>query len=53
MLSGSGQSEIIDHALRNGITDFLTKPIDFDQLVTRVNLLAQLRIMSREKKFQR
>lgn len=50
MLSGDEKTESIEKALRNGITDYLTKPIDFGELVARVKLLAQLRVMSREQK---
>jgi DNA-binding response OmpR family regulator len=50
MLSGTEHTEIIDKALQHGIADYLCKPIDIGELVARVKLLTQLRILSREKK---
>ena len=49
MLSGDSDLNVIQKALDAGVSDYLFKPLQLDELVVRVNLLAKLRAMNRER----
>jgi DNA-binding response OmpR family regulator len=49
ILSGADAPEIIEHALKKGITDYLVKPMKPSELLLRVKLLSKLRAMSNER----
>ena len=50
ILSGEGQTHVMNHAFRKGITDYLLKPLNLPELVLRLNLLTQLRATESKKK---
>ncbi len=50
ILSGEDDKAVIDVAFRKGITDYLCKPLNMQELVVRLTLLTQLRSMNRQKK---
>jgi CheY-like chemotaxis protein len=49
ILSGADAPEIIEHALKKGITDYLVKPMKPSELLLRVKLLSKLRAMNDER----
>ena len=49
ILSGEGACTVMDKAFEKGITDYLLKPPNMQELVMRINLLTQLRTMNRER----
>ena len=50
ILSGEGADTTMDSAFQKGITDYLLKPLNLQELVMRINLLTQLRMMNNQKK---
>jgi len=49
MLSGERRQDKMKAALERGLTDYLVKPVNSQELVVRVRLLSKLRAMAREK----
>lgn len=49
ILSGADAPEIIEHAMKKGITDYLVKPMKPAELLARVKLLSKLRAMRDER----
>lgn len=50
ILSGERGPEAIQGALKQGITDYLVKPVSSHELAVRVQLLSKLRAMNQEKR---
>ena len=49
VFSGANEPELIYTALKQGVSDYLIKPVDIREVIDRVALLCRLRNMNREK----
>jgi serine/threonine protein kinase len=50
IVSGNADPDTVHEALDRGITDYLLKPVDTQELVVRVRLLSKLRAMNKERR---